>query len=250
MIKDTLKNKKRYELIDSIRGFAIINMVIFHTLYDIFMIYGDGSFFTSPWCTVWERFICVSFIIISGVSFNFSHHTVRNGIIVSLCGFLVTIVTALAMPEQAVWFGILNLLGISMLICSALKNLINAVPPALGATASFLVYAVTYGVQNGYIGFLNASIFELPQALYSYKYLSFIGFRSSDFVSSDYFPIIPWIFLYIFGIFLWKIIKNRNLEKYFYFKIPILNTIGRYSLVIYLAHQPAIMLIMNVIFGY
>ena len=96
MIKDTLKNKKRYELIDSIRGFAIINMVIFHTLYDIFMIYGDGSFFTSPWCAVWERFICVSFIIISGVSFNFSLHTVRNGIIVSLCGFLVTIVTALA----------------------------------------------------------------------------------------------------------------------------------------------------------
>ena len=33
---------------------------------------------------LWERFICVSFIIISGVSFNFSNHTVRNGIIVSL----------------------------------------------------------------------------------------------------------------------------------------------------------------------
>lgn len=250
MNKDTLNNKKRYELIDSLRGFAIINMVVFHTLYDIFMIYGNGTFFSSQWCAVWERFICVSFIIISGVSFNFSHHTVRNGIIVSLCGFLVTIVTTVALPSQAIWFGILNLLGISMLICSALKNLINSTPPVLGAITSFLIYAVTYGVPNGYIGFLNFPIIELPQVLYACKYLSFIGFRSSDFVSSDFFSIIPWLFLYIFGIFLWRIIKNKNADKYFYIKIPLLNTIGRYSLVIYLAHQPIIMLVMTLIFGY
>lgn len=125
MNKDTLKSKKRYDLIDSIRGFAVINMVAFHALYDIFMIYGDGSAFTNSFFAVWERFICVSFIIISGVSFNFSNHTVRNGIIVSLCGFVVTTVTAIAIPSQVVWFGILNLLGISMLICSALKDLFN-----------------------------------------------------------------------------------------------------------------------------
>lgn len=82
MNKDTLKSKKRYDLIDSIRGFAVINMVVFHALYDIFIIYGDGSAFTNSFFAVWERFICVSFIIISGVSFNFSNHTVRNGIIV------------------------------------------------------------------------------------------------------------------------------------------------------------------------
>ena len=96
MNKDTLKSKKRYDLIDSIRGFAVIYMVAFHALYDIFIIYGDGSAFTNSFFAVWERFICVSFIIISGVSFNFSNHTVRNGIIVSLCGFVVTTVTAIA----------------------------------------------------------------------------------------------------------------------------------------------------------
>lgn len=39
MNKGTLKSKKRYDLIDSIRGFAVINMVAFHALYDIFIIY-------------------------------------------------------------------------------------------------------------------------------------------------------------------------------------------------------------------
>lgn len=250
MEKDALKNKKRYELIDSIRGFAIINMIVFHALYDIFQIYGDGTMFSAPIFAVWERFICVSFIIISGASFNFSRHTVRNGIIVSLCGFAVTIVTTLAMPSQAVWFGILNLLGISMLICSALKDIINAVPPVAGAVVSFLMYALTYGVPRGYIGFLGIRFFELPQALYEYKYLSFLGFRSVDFVSSDFFPIIPWLFLYVFGLFLWRIIKERRLDKYFYFKIPVLNIIGRHSLVIYLLHQPVLMLIMTLIYGY
>lgn len=250
MNKDTLKSKKRYDLIDSIRGFAVINMVAFHALYDIFIIYGDGSAFTNSFFAVWERFICVSFIIISGVSFNFSNHTVRNGIIVSLCGFVVTAVTAIAIPSQVVWFGILNLLGISMLICSALKDLFNAIPTVVGAILSFMLYAVTYGVPTGYIGFLGIPIIELPSFLYEYKYLSFLGFRSYDFVSSDYFSIIPWLFMFVFGIFLWRIIKKIKWDKYFYFKIPILNVIGRYSLIIYLLHQPVIMLIMTIIYGY
>ena len=184
------------------------------------------------------------------MSFNFSNHTVRNGIIVSLCGFVVTAVTAIVIPSQVVWFGILNLLGISMLICSALKDLFDAIPTVVGAILSFMLYAVTYGVPTGYIGFLVIPIIELPSFLYEYKYLSFLGFRSYDFVSSDYFSIIPWLFLFVFGIFLWRVIKKIKWEKYFYFKIPILNVIGRYSLIIYLLHQPVIMLIMTIIYGY
>lgn len=56
--------------------------------------------------------------------------------------------------------------------------------------------------------------------------------------------------MFVFGIFLWHIIKKIKWEKYFYFKIPILNVIGRYSLIIYLLHQPVIMLIMTIIYGY
>ena len=35
-----MEQKKRYELIDGIRGLAMVNMVIFHFLYDVFIIYG------------------------------------------------------------------------------------------------------------------------------------------------------------------------------------------------------------------
>ncbi len=249
MKNDISKINKRYELIDSIRGFAIINMIAFHALYDIFQIYGDGILFSNAIFTVWERFICISFIVISGMSFNFSSHTVRNGIVVSMCGFLVTAVTVIAMPSQPIWFGILNLLGISMLISSALKDFIRAIPAFYGIVASFVIFAVSYGIPRGYIGFLGVPFFELPEALYQFKYLSFLGLKSYDFISYDYFPVIPWFFMYATGIFLWRIIKEKQWDEFFYLKIPVLNVIGKHSLIIYLLHQPILMLITMIIYG-
>ena len=58
--------RERYRLIDSLRGFALLNMVAFHLCYDIFMIYGvDDNWALRPESVAWERFICVSFILIS-----------------------------------------------------------------------------------------------------------------------------------------------------------------------------------------
>ena len=36
------KPKKRYDLIDALRGLALINMVLYHFSYDIFVIYGQN----------------------------------------------------------------------------------------------------------------------------------------------------------------------------------------------------------------
>ena len=42
-------------------------------------------------------------------------------------------------------------------------------------------------------------------------------------------------------------ISAKNLAKYFEFKIPVLDKIGKYSLWIYLAHQPVIMAVLMLI---
>ena len=34
--------KKRYCLVDGIRGVAIVNMAVFHFLYDVFIVYGKN----------------------------------------------------------------------------------------------------------------------------------------------------------------------------------------------------------------
>ena len=48
--------------------------------------------------------------------------------------------------------------------------------------------------------------------------LNFIGVRSSIFVSSDYFPIFPWIYLFFSGGIKGKIIINNSNKKYYFNK--------------------------------
>lgn len=249
MMRTVITNSKpRYHLIDSLRGFALINMLAFHFLYDVFMIYSlDSGWASQPLTVVWERFICISFIVISGISLNFSHSAYKRGIIINLFGFLITVVTTLAIPQQAVCFGILNLIGCSMLILQPLRIYLDKVKPALGMALSLLIFAFTYGVPQRYIGFFKFKIFDLPTELYQFKWLSFLGFKSADFFSTDYFPIIPWVFMFSAGYFLWRLIKSTNADLFFMLKIPVLNIIGKHSLLIYLVHQPLIMGILSLL---
>ena len=242
---------KRLNLIDSLRGFSLINMVLFHFLYDIFVVYGvDFEWDRRFEVVAWERFICISFILLSGVSLNFSKHPYKRGIIINLCGLLITAVTAIVMPSQAIWFGVLNLIGCSMLICAALRPLLNKINPILGSVLSLVFYAVFYGVPQRYIGFLGYRLFTLPDIFYSFKYVAFIGFPAEGFRSADYFPIITWIFIFTLGYFLWRIIEKYNKQKLFRTGLRPLSFVGRHSLIIYLAHQPILMGICFLIFGY
>lgn len=240
--KALLKENKRYYLLDSLRGISIISMIAFHLCYDLFMIYGiNTSWYFYPITAVWERSICVVFILVSGMCLNFSGNGIKRGIFLNLAGFAVTCVTVIAEPNQAVWFGVLNLIGCSMMIVSVLSDNLKKIRPLSGALISFLLYAVSYDVPKVYVGLFGLDIVRLPDFLYSCKYLAFLGFPSSDFFSTDFFPLIPWIFLFAAGFFLWNFIVEKNLTKYFELKIPVLDKIGRYSLWIYLAHQPIIM---------
>lgn len=240
--KALLKENKRYCLLDSLRGISIISMIAFHLCYDLFMIYGiNTSWYFYPMTAVWERSICVVFILVSGMCLNFTRNGIKRGILLNLAGFAVTCVTVIAEPNQAVWFGVLNLIGCSMMIVSVLSDNLKKIRPLPGALISFLLYAVSYDVPKGYVGLFGLDIVKLPDFLYSCKYLAFLGFPSSDFFSTDFFPLIPWIFLFAAGFYLWNFIVEKNLTKYFELKIPVLDKIGRYSLWIYLAHQPIIM---------
>lgn len=240
---------ERYSLLDAARGFALLNMLVFHFVYDILIIYGVYPKWNhSLSFLIWERFICVSFIVISGVSVNFSKNAYKRGIIVNLLGFLVTAVTVIFMPSQAIWFGVLNLIGCGMLVCRAMKTTFDRINPIAGAVTSLALYAVAYGVPEGYLGLFSLKILSLPEWLYGFKYAAFLGFPSSDFRSADYFPLIPWLFLFILGYFLWKIIEKLGKQDWFRLKIPALDFMGRYSLWFYVAHQPLLMGICILIF--
>lgn len=234
-----MDKQRRYSLIDAMRAVAVINMILYHLYYDILYFFTDWMTVnaTTP-LPVWERMICSAFILISGVSLNFSRRGYRRGIILGLCALALTLVTYLFTPDLIIWFGILHFLCVAILLTTALRPLLDKLDPLAGMILSFVLFMLCYGIPSGYIGIFSFPLVSLPEALYRYKWLSVVGFLSKDFYSADYFPVLQWIFLYHFGYHLWRFIKEKQLDRLFYRRIPVLDLIGRHSLLIYMAHQP------------
>ena len=125
----------------------------------------------------------------------------RRGLIVSGAGVLVTAVTLLFMPEDRVVFGVLTLLGAAMLITGLLQPLLQKIPAWAGLVVSLLLFAATYHTQDGFWQ-LGPWQMLLPGAWYANLFTAFFGFFPRGFFSTDYFPLLPWLFLFWAGYFL------------------------------------------------
>lgn len=241
---------KRYDFLDSLRGLTIVSMILYHFVWDLVFIFGqDLVWFKTGFSYIWQQSICWCFILLSGFCFNLSSRKLRRGLIVFGCGAGVSIVTGVFMPDEIIIFGILTFIGSAMLIMTFLQKFIQKVPARLGAIVSFILFAFSKNITLGYLGFFGIKLIYLPNILYANVVSTYFGFLSDDFYSADYFPIFPWIFLFVCGFFIGKLFLHNNLLDKIQFKSnKILAQIGKYSLWIYLAHQPLIYGILYLIY--
>ena len=177
----------RMWLPDALRGLALLNMLAYHAMYDWVYVFGHESSWYNIWapgCHVWQQYICWSFILLSGFSFPLAKRPAKNGLIVAGCAAVLTFVTAVFMPSDAIWFGVLHL---------------NAAAVLLTADA--------------------------PSEIY-------------DHLSADYFPVVPWVFLFWCGLFLARLwLPGRGEPPA---ALRPLCAIGRNTLQVYMLHQPVI----------
>ena len=80
----------------------------------------------------------------------------------------------------------------------------------------------------------------LPQSLYANYFTAFFGFYPDWFYSTDYFGLLPWLFLFWAGYYLHKAVGRRRMEPLRRPVCPVLGWMGRHSLLLYLLHQPVI----------
>lgn len=234
--------KTRYRWLDLLRGAAVVNMVAFHFCYDWYEVFArqPGWYFLWP-IRLWQQAICCTFILTAGFSAHLGRRALRHGLILNLCGFGVSAVTLLALPGEAVRFGILNLLGCAVLLAWALRPALEKVPAAAGLAASLLLFALTRHLPEGHLGLLGLWRLDLPAGLYRWNALAFLGLPGPAFTSSDYFPLAPWFFLFLAGWFLCRLARPR-LEGFLpRVGCPPLEWAGRHSLGLYLIHQPVCM---------
>ena len=218
--------KQRIELLDLWRSLAVCVMVVFHALYDLelFGVLPAGTMRT-PAADAFRWFGAGSFILISGAVLRFSRDPVRRGFFVFCAGLAVAIVTALL--KMPVKFGILQCIGVCMMLCGALRKQIEQRQGIVFALASLALFALTLWATNA----IKVNI----------RYIYPLGFHTADFYSADYYPVLPWMFLYLIGTSLGQILeKNRELPA-LQRRFPRWMTFpGRHSLLIYLLHQPVL----------
>ena len=235
---------ERWHLIDALRGLALLNMLGMHFLYDWNVVFGrEPRWHLRPEVHLWQQYICWSFILIAGLAFHWGRHrNLRRGLLLNLLGFLITAVTLIAVPEEAIWFGILNFMGCAILVTIPLEKALKRLPPVWGLALSFLLFFFFRRVNDGALGFGGLLTVPLPRALYTCRVLTPLGFPYPGFRSSDYFPLLPWIFLFFAGFHLYRVIAAHPvLVRVARVKIPLLSAVGRPTIWVYLLHQPLLM---------
>ncbi len=227
--------RRRFDILDGWRTLAIIGMVIYHFLYDlyIFGVLSAQELFSTP-LNVLERFICCSFILLAGASARFSRSNMRRGTVVLFCGVVVEAGAMIA--GQTIRFGILMFMGISMVLYHFIGKYLQKLP-GWGAAA---VYLLLFAVTRSWTERVRAPV----------DWLYPLGFRAAGFRSADYFPLLPWLFLFLIGtVFGGWCLEHRD-NKILTAPLPeALTWPGRHSLLIYLLHQPVLYGLCYLIWG-
>lgn len=243
--------KKRYEILDTIRGITVISMILYHLTWDLVYLYGmDWGWYKSTAAYVWQQSICWTFILLSGFCFSMGKKKWKRSLLVFGAGILVMLVTGFFTPDSRVVFGVLTLLGSSMLIMTVLDKLAVRIRPDIGLLGSMLLFLAFRDVNEGYLGFEEIRLYRLPDGWYQNLLTTYVGLPYREFFSTDYFSLIPWFFLFGTGYYLYQLMRKKEalsvLERGR--RVPVISFLGRHSLEIYLLHQPVLTVVLSLLY--
>ena len=262
----------RLPALDLLRGLNLLSMIAYHGAYDLVYLYGvDIPGYRGLPGYLWQQSICWIFIFLSGFCFCLGRfdgaRRIRRGLLLSACGLLITAVTALIMPESLILMGVLSFFGLAVLLTVPLYPLLVRIPAYAGLAGCLLLFFLTRDVSSGWLGFEGLRLLALPDFLYHGVFPMILGFPWPGFFSTDYFALLPWIFLFWSGFFTFRCFcgkKERRPVENVPEAVPEdgkaapepavlflraggrslcapLEYIGRHTLPIYMIHQPALM---------
>lgn len=240
----------RLFLLDELRGLLILNVVVYHTCYDLCYLFGvDMPWFQTEAAYWWQQWMSGSLIFLAGISCLLTRSNLRRGLKTLGWAMALTVGTLLVMPGQIILFGVLHFFGCAMVLFALLRPLWEKIPTRVGLWVCLALFVFTKNIYYGNVGIPYLWEIPLPAVLYSTRVLFPVGLPSPGFYSSDYFPLIPWMFLFLAGSFLGRKIPEGRVPAFAGgSRLPLLGAIGRRTLVIYLVHQPVVYALLFVFF--
>ena len=120
------------------------------------------------------------------------------------------VVTAIVLPNDRVRYGVLTLIGSCILIWILLDKVLKKIPAGVGVSVSFVLFLILRS-------WTKQDPIQLSDNLLNVTWLksvlAYIGFPQAGFSSTDYFPLLPWIFLFATGYFLYSFLQEISCCK-------------------------------------
>lgn len=228
----------RYAEIDICRGIAVLMMIIFHFLFDF-------SFFSLYPVNVstgfWRYFgyaTAISFVLLAGISVTLKASKyksdlvciialIKRGVSLLLIGMLISLGTWIYLGEGFILFGILHLIGISIILSPLILKI---------QKIRFLNWILGVGI---------IAVSPVITSISGPIWLVWLGVHPDTFFSVDYTPLFPWFGIFIIGIAVGEYLYPQG-KRAFHIqegKISgwsLLIRVGQHSLILYLIHQPVL----------
>lgn len=216
--------------IDALRGIAIILMVIYHFFFDLNYFGISSVDLGSLGFVILQRVTAFLFLFIVGVSLvlseknnkqGYKRHAIRAAKLGAIAA-VITIATFIYPHDGFIKFGIIHLIALSTLIAPFFFRF-----GSFNAVLGLIIIAAGWTVHYTDV-----------------DYLFWLGLIAPDYTALDHYPLVPW-----FGIVLLGISAGRYAEKFRVKsdRLKELALLGRNSLLIYLVHQPVLVVLMLLI---
>lgn len=206
---ETGKSKEQYRVLNALLLLALVNLTVFYFVYQLNIVGStELSWQQSEVFSLWQRASLFCLIVLTGMLFKQFSGYLQWGLGLSLLGVVVTLSSSFFLA-QPVYYGIFTFLGIAFLAVPPLYSWLSKAPGSCGLLLSAIGYELSRRLAEGLVIWQGKVIGHLPSFLYG-DWNAWLGLPGADFVSPEYVPFLPNIFLFLGGLYLFQFMSEHE----------------------------------------